>query len=64
MKSFKRMKYREMADLVHRIADEIQRRNPIGVNMYTPAIHQAADLVTEISKGEVDNFTSEAGPRE
>lgn len=64
MKSLRRMKYHEMADLVEAVEQEIQRRNPIGVNFYTPAIHQASELIREISRGEKCNFTSEAGPRE
>jgi hypothetical protein len=60
----KRMKYREMADMVEAVENEIQRRNPIGVNFYTPAIHHVAELIREISRGEKDNFTSEAGPHE
>jgi hypothetical protein len=64
MKSLRRMKYQDMADLVEAVEKEIQRRNPIGVNFYTPSIHHAAELIREISRGEKGNFTSEAGPRE
>lgn len=53
-----------MAFNVRAFACELERRNPIFVNAYAPAIFQAADLLQEISLAERSNFTSESGPRE
>lgn len=58
------MSYAEMSLNVRAFAIELERRNPIFVNAYTPTIFQAADLLQEISLAERRNFTSESGPRE
>lgn len=56
--------YRQMADIISSIRAEVQERNPIGVNFYTPIIHEAANALREISAGEILNPTSECGPKE
>ena len=64
MKRFRRTSYADMGSTVRAIALEVERRNPIFVNAYLPALFHAADALQEISLGERANFTSECGPRE
>lgn len=52
-----RLTFQRMADVIHGIREEVQRRNPIGVNMYTPYLQAAEDALTEIHMGEKDNPT-------
>jgi hypothetical protein len=59
-----RLTYREMADLVRSVREEVKRRNPIFVNAYTPHLDGAVGALEEISVGEARNFTSESGPKE
>lgn len=56
--------YAAMAKEIRAIRMEILRRNPIAVHTYTPYLEAAAAALDEISNGEKNNFTSEAGPRE
>ena len=56
--------YQQMADVVRSIRNEVKERNPIFVNAYVQPIDAAIASLEEISGGEVDNFTSESGPKE
>lgn len=64
MRDLRSAQYWELAKLVRAIRTEIERRNPIGINLYTGYIEGAAVALDEISGGEIGNFTSECGPRE
>jgi len=59
-----KLTYAQMADVVRSIRLEVKKRNPIFVNVYMEPISLCIDALEEISGGEVDNFTSESGPRE
>lgn len=61
MSSLRRMQYREMAKLMRAVKAEVERRNPIGVNLYTGYIEQAALALDEISGGEMGNLLQSAG---
>lgn len=56
--------WKEMSDIVLSIHKEMIHRNPIGIHLYAGYVECAAALLLEISKGEADNFSSEAGPKE
>lgn len=64
MRDLRSAQYWELAKLVRAIRKEVERRNPIGVNLYTGYMEGAALALDEISGGEAGNFTSECGPRE
>jgi len=64
MSKYSKSSYREMAEDVVEIADELKRRNPIGVNCYYGAVVNASLAILEVSEGERWNFTSECGPVE
>lgn len=63
-RALRSLQYRHMAEIVASIGLEVQDRNSIGVNLYTPEIARASRALMEISGGEVGNFTSELGPKE
>lgn len=56
--------YQQMADIVRSIGIEVKERNPIFVNAYMQPISDCIHALEEISGGEIDNPTSESGPRE
>jgi hypothetical protein len=58
------MRFEQMARVVQRFHDELKRRNPIGVNLYTGYLTAAVSVLLEISEGEKENPTCEAGPKE
>ena len=58
------MTWKQMSDTVFSIWKEINKRNPIGINLYSPTVLSAGMLLDEIANGEADNFTSECGPKE
>lgn len=49
--------FAELAKLVRAIRTELERRNPIGVNMYTAGLAQAAQDLDEIHNAELSNPT-------
>lgn len=57
------MSWEQMSGIVHSIWKEMKRRNPIGINMYAPAVKYASDLLDEIAEAEAEHATSEAGPK-
>lgn len=64
MLDYSNLTYKQMADIVRSIAVEVKKRNPIFVNAYLQPIYDAIASLEEISGGEVDNPTSESGPKE
>lgn len=64
MPKYSRTTYAKMARDIALIAEELKRRNPIGVNMYHGAVVNASLAMLEVSEGEKWNFTSECGPVE
>lgn len=61
---YKKLTWMQMSRIVLSVHKEMKRRNPIGINMYAPYVQASAALLDEISLGEIDNFTSECGPKE
>lgn len=64
MLDYSKLTYKQMAGIVRSIAAEVKERNPIFVNAYLQPIYAAIASLEEISGGEVDNPTSESGPKE
>lgn len=61
---YTKITWKDMSDIVLSVHTEMKRRNPIGINFYDGYVKAAAEALKEISGGEQDNFTSEAGPKE
>ena len=54
---YKKLTWRELAQLVLEVWRETKRRNPIGVNAYAPSIFKAAELLVEITNAEEHHQT-------
>lgn len=56
--------YAQMSDSIRKIRDEVQERNFVDVNSYTPYLDEAIAALLEMSATEIWNQTSKPGPPE
>lgn len=54
--------WEQMSEIIFSIRAEALRRNPIGINLYTPYLKEAEEALLEIAEGEAVNPTSAFGP--